>query len=132
MKITLSGDIENKTKLSELIYQFNIYERLDFFSKGYGEPIDEIFMVLFCHKSTLIHKKRVRFVKKEKVLYHDIIINYEKYMPMTWAERKEYVAKEILSELEKTIKKYRFKDFDLERFIGDLGIWLKKLGWLKK
>ena len=73
MKITNSADVYEDSGLKKLIYQLEL--KTFFQNKDYGNNGIEIFFVINCLKFNV--KNRIRFSNKDKVLYWDVILDYE-------------------------------------------------------
>lgn len=124
MQVFFSGETEASSGVGMVIGEFNEQRREYFGSRNYGEDMKEVAVFFICRTPKL--KQRIRFSKKAKILYTDIMLElaeYEKYEP---AMRMKAAAAQLLAELPRIIGKYKFKDFDLDRFMTDLRTFLSQ------
>lgn len=120
MKFGITCDAWWETKVSEVLNIFPIRETFDFFYlKNYGADLTDIFIVLMCRHTEYNFKQRIRFVKKEKALYMDIMLDFDLFMKITQPERNKIVMDKLIEEVPTIISKYKFKDFDLPKFTKD-------------
>lgn len=92
-----------------------------FYHRNYGNDLSGgIVVVLMCRDPEYKFKQRIRFSKKEQKLYMDIMLDYLNFVTASHAQRRQMVAKHLQTEIPLVIAKYKFKDFDLERFSTDL------------
>ena len=90
-----------------------------FYLKKYGDDLIDIFIVLMCRNVEHNFKQRIRFVKKEKALYMDIMLDFDLFMKISQEERNTIVFDKLIKEVPEIIAKYKFKDFDLASFTND-------------
>ncbi|WP_031454661.1 hypothetical protein [Flavobacterium chungangense] len=77
MNFGLTADIHWETKVDISLGLVPQREFRDFFySKNYGTDINKFVVVLMCRNSEYNFKQRIRFIKKEKALYMDIMLDF--------------------------------------------------------
>ena len=126
MRIGITGDIDEKSGLMQVIIDWSGPAKQYFSSKNYGVGLMGLFVVLMCQNAHLDLKQRVRFTKKDKTLYLDLMLNLNEMKRTTNLQtKKELVADRLLSEISRVLKKYAISDFDETRFTEDLKNWLQ-------
>ena len=99
-------------------------------SKDYGNDLSGIVVVLMCYEPEIEIKQRIRFSKKEKKIYMDIILDYHEFVSMTNEQRIYSICQKLLEKMPPIIKKYKFSDFDLDKFMNNLSYWFKEKGFI--
>lgn len=131
MKLNFTADAVNTSGFGDLIYGLNNNKLDDYFmNKTYGVSLIEIFIVCCSYPDWKNFKQRIRFIKAEKCLMVDIMFDLETMENASQKERREIHIKKINNELPPIIKKYKFKDFDLERFMADFNTYVKEIEFL--
>ena len=100
----------------------NLELREFFQDRSYGDDIaGGIYVVLMCRDPDLKFKQRIRFSKKDQSLSMDVMLDLPFFVSATHAQRREAVARQLLSDIPRVIDKYKFKNFDLATLSNDLG-----------
>ena len=99
-------------------------------SDNYGSDLNGIVIILMCRKPEIVFKKRLRLSKKEKVLYMDIMLDYDLFNNMTFEQRITQICKTLLVELSQVLKKYKFQDFKSDELIKKLENWFVNYGFI--
>lgn len=99
-------------------------------SENYGSDLNGIVIILICRKPEIVFKKRLRLSKKEKVLYMDIMLDYDLFNNMTFEQRITQICKTLLVELSQVLKKYKFQDFKSNELIKKLENWFVNYGFI--
>ncbi|BAP37209.1 MULTISPECIES: hypothetical protein [Acinetobacter] len=99
-------------------------------SENYGSDLNGIVIILMCRKPEIVFKKRLRLSKKEKVLYMDIMLDYDLFNNMTFEQRITQICKTLLVELSQVLKKYKFQDFKSDELIKKLENWFVNYGFI--
>lgn len=99
-------------------------------SENYGSDLNGIVVILMCRKPEIVFKKRLRLSKKEKVLYMDIMLDYDLFNNMTFEQRITQICKTLLVELSQVLKKYKFQDFKSNELIKKLENWFVNYGFI--
>jgi hypothetical protein len=127
MKINLLADFFHEANIDKVLFAFNDAGFRQYFSNNnYGESIKAIGIILMCQDPRLHLKQRIRFSKKERILYMDIMLDLYEFIRINNDDRIRRVSKKLLEEIPPIIKKYKFEDFDLLRFESDLRNWLRE------
>ncbi len=66
----------------------------------------------------------MRFSKKERKLYLDIMLDLNQMRASDKVSRKQFIAERILEEVPAALRKYKVSKFDDSRFIEDMKNWL--------
>lgn len=119
-----SGVLEAKQKITSNKF----YKLME--SEFYGSSVSGIVIVLMCRDPDIIFKPRLRFSKKEKVLYMDIMLDYHKFVGMTHEQRVTALCEKLLQEMPPIVIKYKFDDFDLDKLESNLTTWFVEHGFI--
>lgn len=131
MKINLLCDINWESRVDKVLYALSDFKYRQFFEKkNYGSSLEEVIVVFMCRDTELNFKRRIRFSKKEKKLYMDIMLDLSQFSTIDQTDREKIIAQRLVSDIPLIISKYKFKDFDIQKFERDLREWLIKINWL--
>lgn len=131
MILQFSGDYYDVSGFDDLIFSINNNKLDDYFiPKSYGNDLNKIFIVSRCLKKENEYKPSIRLRKSDSTLLIDIMFDLKSMIKATKRERREIFIKKINEELPPIIKKYKFKDFDLERFMADFNTYVKEIEFL--
>lgn len=128
MEISIVLDYYWESRLNKVADKFRLstFDYIDYFkSKNYGSNVSAIIIGLICRWEN--PKPRIRFSKKEKALYMDIVFDLDQFIPMSLEEKMPIVSQRMLEDIPNIIAKYKFKDFDLDTFRNDLEHCLKEI-----
>lgn len=125
MKIRFSSDIMEDSGLDSLVSDHRV-SRV-FASKNYGNNEVEIFFVINCLPINL--KNRIRFAKKDKVLYWDVILDYATVKKATEKDKKKILATAIINSFD-ILDKYKKLNLDKVRIKEDARLHFINAGWL--
>ena len=118
MKVNITSDSHWEAGVERILHRVYGRELSEYFwPKDYGSSINGIFIVVMCRDSDF--RQRRRFSKKEKTLYLDVLLAFDKFKLLNPDQKKAQVLQEILSEISGTLIKYKFGDFDQEHFEKD-------------
>jgi hypothetical protein len=98
-----------------------------FVPKDYGAGLSGLVVVLMCRDPELNFKQRIRFARKEKKLYMDVMLDLAQMRSAEWEERTRIIVERLAQEIPTVLHKYSLKEFDETRFVGDLRGWLKSV-----
>ena len=98
-----------------------------FEGRDYGSSLHSIAIVLMCQNPDLNLKRRIRFARKEKTIYIDIMLDLPLFLKIDQKEREKVVVREIINEIPLILVKYKLEDFDLDKFKIDLTKWMNKI-----
>ena len=123
MNFSITGDIDAKSGVGDVIYSFAGPTRRHFSSLKYGDGLSGIAVILMCQDPALALKQRVRHSKKEQRLYIDVMLSLLKMESALPPERKKIVFHEIISQTGALLAKRKIADFDYDHFLSDLRAW---------
>jgi hypothetical protein len=130
MKFGITYDADSEAGLDQVIFGLNDAFQQYFGDRFYDDSGVGLFVVLMCRDPRLDLKQRVRFVKKKNTLYIDIMLDLNMMSKANVVTRKRIVGEKMVNELPLIIAKHKFRNFDLQRFAGDLREWLETTGWI--
>ena len=84
-----------------------------------------------CCDPDIIFKRKLRFSKKEKVLYMDIILNHDQFSVMSHEQRISEICKILLEKIPFIFKKYKFNDFNSSKLMKNLEDWFLNNNFIK-
>jgi hypothetical protein len=131
MRFGITCDANQESGVGEVVFEVCGPTRKHFEPKDYGAGLSEIFIVLMCRNPELNFKRRLRLVKKDRVLYLDIMLDLHEMVPLEHEARKRIVGHWISEELPPILRKYAIPDFDDARFIDDMLDWFRTIGLLR-
>ena len=125
-EISILADFYWETRIGDVLAILSKSKYRFFFSeRTYGSSVEGIVVVLMCQPLDL--KRRIRFSKKEKILYMDIMLDYEQFMVITQNERNKIAIKKLMSEVPEVLAKYKFEDFNYSKFQKDFDSFFGKV-----
>lgn len=97
--------------------------------KYYGPEVEELRTIINCSPGHQF-KQRSKFRRKEKLLFFDIVIDYDAYMNLiNKNEKKRHLAGKFISDMN-ILSKFKPKDFDLLKMRKDFSIFFRQIEWL--
>lgn len=130
MVVFITYDANHEAGLDQVLHSWNHKEMDSYFGKkDYGEDLIDVSIVLMCRDPEYNFKQRIRFSKNEKRLYMDLMLHLPDVVKLSLAQKKYLIATKICGEIPPRIRKYKFKDFDVDRFETDLRAKLREQGW---
>ncbi len=127
-KFNIIADIDWESYIDNTLnYLADTGFRRYFLEQDYGSSLNEVVVCLMCQDPDLNLKQRVRLVKKEKILYLDIMLDLNKFRVIDQKERDKIVVEKILTETPEIVKKYKLEDFNLSKFEADLKFYMSKI-----
>jgi hypothetical protein len=128
MRFFITYDANWEAKIDKVLEALNETSYKSIFEKGdYGTSLDGITVVLMCRDPHLNFKQRIRYSKKEKKIYIDIMLDFFQFIQIEQKERDKIVAEKLIAEIQPIIAKYKFEDFNLAKFEKDLVKCMKKI-----
>lgn len=125
MKITNSVDIYEDSGLKNLIHELNLKKFFE--DKDYGNNSVEFFFVINCLKFPV--KNRIRFAKKDKVLYWDVILDYDTIKDAAIKEKRRILANSIITSFD-VLDKYKNLNINKNAVKEDAEKYFRQLNWL--
>ncbi|MFN5307927.1 MAG: hypothetical protein ACK5C0_00560 [Candidatus Kapaibacterium sp.] len=131
MRFNILSDADWDSKIDKVLDTFSDfgYRRL-FEEKDYGDSLYGITVVFMCRNTEYNFKQRIKYSKKEKKIYLDIMLDLNQFKQIEQREKERIVAQKLISEIPPIISKYKFTDFDLPSFEADLKKMLIKIKWI--
>lgn len=131
MRFNILSDADWDSKIDKVLDTFSDfgYRRL-FEEKNYGDSLYGITVVFMCRNTEYNFKQRIKYSKKEKKIYLDIMLDLNQFKQIEQREKERIVAQKLISEIPPIISKYKFTDFDLPSFEADLKKMLIKIKWI--
>lgn len=131
MRFNILSDADWDSKIDKVLDTFSNfgYRRL-FEEKKYGDSLYGITVVFMCRNTEYNFKQRIKYSKKEKKIYLDIMLDLNQFKQIEQREKERIVAQKLISEIPPIISKYKFTDFDLPSFEADLKKLLIKIKWI--
>lgn len=126
MELFVTSDTDQETKISEVVVEIHTPTQKHFANRSYGEDLTDITVVLMCRSPQHNFKQRIRYSKKERTIYMDVMLDYDMMLGISHVERKREIGRKMLGEIQHVLKKRRFSDFDEARFIDDLAAWVAR------
>jgi hypothetical protein len=128
-KFTITGDTDHRSGVGELIDVTSGPARSHFQKIDYGSGLDGVCVVLMCQRPELNLRRRVRYSRKDKTVYMDIMLNLPTMEAASPEERMHEVAQRLWNEVPEVLSRYKIPDFDRVRFVADFREWIDGLGW---
>jgi len=129
MRLNLLSDAHWESKVSKVLDELSStgYRQL-LAASDYGKGLSGITVVFMCQDPSLDLKQRIKFAKKDKKLYIDIVLQLDQMKLATPDARKRIVIERLADEVPAILHKLSIKDFDEPRFVKDLKSWLGSIG----
>jgi hypothetical protein len=124
MHIRITSDSNEESGVGLVVDQVSGPARRYFSEKQYGDGLYGIVAVLICRDPDLRFKPRLRFSKRDNILYMDVMLDLARMVQASLQDRKQIVLDRLGDEIPATLRKYSFLDFDDTRFVEDLRNWL--------
>lgn len=121
MHFRITSDSNWETRVGDVTTKISGPIRISFEEKSYGSSVNGIVVVLMCRDPKLAFKQRIRFAKKEKILFVDVMLDYRSMLSANDDKTRFNMIKEDLTNvLFSVIRKYKFANFDTSAFAKDL------------
>jgi hypothetical protein len=132
MHLRITCDANDESGIGLVVDEISGPTRKHFVSKDYGDSLNGVVIVLMCRNPDLNFKRRLRFSKKDKKLYLDVMLDLKQMIQATHQDRKRAVINHLTDEVSKALRKYSMPNFDEMRFVDELRSWLKEIEIQKK
>lgn len=123
MKLNLLADINWESKVDHAIKVVDVHSHTEI---DYGAGLSKLVVALNCRDPELGHKQRVRLAHATKTLYIDVMLDLHFFVTATHSERRRKIYEQVMSQIRQVFEKRRIKDFEFERFLGDLDCLLNE------
>ena len=127
MQLRITGDSNEESGVSEVIYELSGPTRKYFASKDYGVGLQGIGVILMCRDPALNFKRRIRHSKKDSMIYMDIMLDLQVMRKASPEERKCEVARRLFDEVPEVMFRYKLPDFNRDAFIADFQEWVESI-----
>jgi hypothetical protein len=124
MELFITGDANGETGVAEIVVDLSGPTEARFVGKQYGGGLLRFVVVLMCRDPSIAFHRRLRFVRKDKSIYMDIMLDYNWMVQADPIRRRSAVTERLAKEIAETLAKYNISDFDGPRFIKDLEAWI--------
>lgn len=124
MGLVISCDANAESGVGKVVEQISGATEVYFKAKYYGTGLLAVCVVLMCRNPELNFKRRIRFSKKEKILYMDIMLDLAQMRMAEHQSRRRLIIERLADEVPAVLRKYSLADFDEARFIEDFKNWL--------
>jgi hypothetical protein len=128
MRFFITCDSFGEAKVDKVLDRIDDTGYKRYFSEqSYGSSLDGITVVLMCQDPNLKLKRRIKFSKKAKKIYLDIMLDLNQFLIINQKEREKTIVERIILEIPPIIAKYKLIDFNVAKFESDLQIWMSKV-----
>ena len=117
MRVDLLADSNWEAKIAHATRPLML--KTYFEDRHYGSGITGLAIVLMSRDPELAFRRRVRFERRTRVLYTDVMLDLSEMRRPGHAKRRELIARRLLEDIPPTISKYRLADFDVSAFTKD-------------
>jgi hypothetical protein len=129
MHLRITSDENERSGVGEIVDEISGPTRKHFVPEDYGVGLVGVVIVLTCRDPKLNFKRRVRFAKKERKVFLDIMLDLPTMIAASPEARKREVAQRLFNEVPEVLSRYKIPDFDKDAFVADLRTWIDGLGW---
>jgi hypothetical protein len=120
MRFRIAIDAAWEARLSTVTDVLFAHELRQFIeSKEYGEGMAALSIVLMCRGEEFAFKRRIKFLKKDRDLQMDIMLDLDVLKHASREERIRIVVDRLILEVPQVVRSYDIKPFDSEAFISD-------------
>src|SRR6266567_5212704 len=107
MDLDITADIDEASGVGEvLISLWRAGYKRYFEARDYGSGLAAVGVVLMCANPELDFKRRLRFVKKDKILYMDIMLKLGEMKRASPTNRRKIIAQRIATEIPENLSRY--------------------------
>jgi hypothetical protein len=128
MHLGITSDANSESGVGEIVDEISGPTRRNFVSKNYGVGLLGVAVVLMCRDPKLNFRRRVRFARKQKMVFMDIMLDLDQMRHAEHERRKRIVVERLAQEIPEVLSKYSIRDFDEARLEKDLKGWLTDIG----
>jgi len=123
MHFRITCDANQESGVGEIVGELSGPTENHFASLDYRSGLSVLGVVLMCRDPALNFKRRIRFSKKDQILYMDVMLDLPEMIALTHDGRRRVIMSKLEREIPKILNKYDFADFDRTRFETDLCDW---------
>src|SRR5205807_1477689 len=92
MLLRITGDVNAESGAAETVYEISGPTEDYFAPRDYGTGLHGVVVVLMCRNPALNFKRRIRFVRKDKELYMDVMLDLKQMSQATRGLRRRIIA----------------------------------------
>jgi len=131
MRFNILCDADWESRVDQVLNGLSDFGYRQYFEeRDYGSGMIGITVVLMCQDPGLNLKQRIRFSKKEKKLYIDVMLNLTEMKASNTEQRRNIVATHLVSSVHEVVAKRKIEEFNSIAFISDFDNWMQTTGWL--
>jgi hypothetical protein len=128
MRLNFLSDAYWEARVERVLDELSVAGYRELFSASdYGRGLNGITVVFVCQDPSLNLKQRVNFVKKERKLYIDVLLDLDEMKKAQSSERKRIVVERLSGEVPSALHTQWIQDFDEARFVEDFKRWLASI-----
>lgn len=129
IRFLITADSNVETGVGEATLSMASKDFYKFIEKqDYGISLKGVCVVFMCRDPERNFKQRIKNSKKDQTLYFDIMLDYNQFVVMGNEERVSEMCKKLLEEMPPIVKKFKFPDFNLDKFMANLTSWFNEQG----
>ncbi|MFT3669658.1 MAG: hypothetical protein QM795_14020 [Pseudoxanthomonas sp.] len=117
MDVRLAADCNWEAKLDHAMRTLALAPVFE--SKDYGSDLDSLCIVVMCRCEDLNFTQRIRYARKERALYVDVMLRLSDFVVASHAERRHMLAYALKHDVVEVLQKRRFRQFDVSAFASD-------------
>jgi hypothetical protein len=133
IRFLITADANSETGVGEasiFMTSSGFYKFIE--QQNYGLSLKGLCVIFMCRAPELEFKQRIRYSKKDQKLYFDLMLDYNQFVDMSDEQRVSEMCIKLLEEMPPIVKKYKFSDFDLDKFMNNLSGWFNEHGLIIK
>ncbi|MES2018948.1 MAG: hypothetical protein V4484_20845 [Pseudomonadota bacterium] len=120
MRLNILSDSEWESGIGQVVVWLSKTEYFrEFQERNYGSGLVAVAVNLICQNPIFLFERRIRYSKKEKKIYLDIMLNLSDFVNVSFDERRRIVLNALLKEVPEVIGKYSIESFDVKTFLAD-------------
>jgi hypothetical protein len=127
MYLRVTSDANAESGVGEVVGEISGPTRRHFVPKDYGVGLAGVVVVLMCRDPERNFKRRIRFARKEKTVFMDVMLDLALMRQADHGARKRIIRERLAEEIPAVLRRYAVADFDEERFVTDLKSWLAEI-----
>lgn len=117
MNLKILCDINWESKVDHAV---KVIDKALMSDRDYGDEIDKIVVILNCRSPELEHQQRIRFAKKERIFYVDVMLNLAEFVRSTHVARRRRIFEELTAQLRDALHARKLRNFRVDEFMSDL------------
>lgn len=127
MHLRITSDANAESGVGQVVDEISGPTRRHFVPKDYGVGLLGVAVVLMCRNPELDFQPRLRFARKDKTVFMDVMLDLEQMRKAEHELRKRIVIEQLTEKIPPVLRNYSIRDFDEARFVEDLKRWLTEI-----